>query len=438
MAEWIIKVDHLSKRYRLSHVREGSRYVTLRDIVTDRVKRLFDASRFSPAASEDFWALRDISFEIKQGEVVGIIGRNGAGKSTLLKVLSRITEPTAGQIRLKGRVASLLEVGTGFHPELTGRENVYLNGTILGMTKKEVDRKFDAIVDFSGVERFVDTPVKRFSSGMQVRLAFAVAAHLEPEVLVIDEVLAVGDAAFQKKCLGKMQDVAKEGRTVLFVSHDLSAVEKLCSRAILLDGGRTLADGQTSQTIAYYQSTLFQAASIDVAQRTDRKGAGSVRFTSIQTLNENGRPQGIFLSGKPLRVRLHYRAQGKQALNNARVSLTFNSWGKTYFLASTELHSDESLTLPASGYIDCVVDELPLSLGMYYLGPFIEVNGVIEDWVETAATVQVEDGNFYGTGKDYPLGWEGKTVLVRHRWEVARDGTSLSPDSANPLVQCNG
>jgi len=432
MSDWIIKVENLSKRYSLLHLEERPRYLTLRDVISDRCKRLARQSRTAFTGREDFWALKDISFDVKRGETVGIIGRNGAGKSTLLKILSRITEPTKGRIRLKGWVSSLLEVGTGFHPELTGRENVYLNGAILGMKKKEIDRKFDAIISFSGVEKFVDTPVKRFSSGMQVRLAFAVAAHLEPEILVVDEVLAVGDAAFQKKCLGKMQDVAAEGRTVLFVSHDLAAVEKLCSRAILVDNGCLRTDGPTSQTLACYQDGLVHDASLDLSTRLDRKGAGFVKFTIIETLDENGKEQGVFLSGRPLTVRMHYRARDPKPLVNCRVSLTVNSWGKTYFLASTELHSDDCLTLSPEGFIDCIIDELPLSLGTYYLGAFIEVNGIIEDWLDSVATLQVEDGNFYGTGKDYPIGWEGKTVLVRHRWEVPTDslltvsGRSLS------------
>lgn len=423
MSDWVISVEDVSKRYRLGSAKGARRQITFRDVLTDRFKRLVKPSSVVRATPHEFWALKDVSFQVAQGEAVAIIGRNGAGKSTMLKILSRITEPTKGRIRLRGRVASLLEVGTGFHLELTGRENIYLNGIILGMTKKEVDRKLDAIVAFSGVEEFLDTPVKRFSSGMQVRLAFAVAAHLEPEILIIDEVLAVGDAAFQKKCLGKMQDVAAEGRTVLFVSHDLAAVEKLCSRAILLDSGSCRADGPTSQTIAHYQDSLLRAASTDLSLREDRRGAGLVRFTRIQLLDERGREQRVFLSGKPLRVRLHYRATRDEVLANARVSVTFNGWGKTYFLASTELHRHESITLASDGFIDCVVDELPLSLGTYYLGPYVEVNGATQDSLDSAATLHVEDGNFYGTGKDYPLGWDGKTVLVRHRWETPEVST---------------
>ena len=423
MSDWIIKVEGLGKSYRIRHQLEGHRYVALRDVIVEKCKSLLQGGNAGPT-TEEFWALKDVSFEVKPGEVVGIIGRNGAGKSTLLKLLSRITEPSAGKIRLRGRVASLLEVGTGFHPELTGRENIYLNGTILGMTKKEIDRKFDAIIDFSGVEKFVDTPVKRFSSGMQVRLAFAVAAHLEPEILVIDEVLAVGDAAFQKKCLGKMQDVASEGRTVLFVSHDLATVEKLCSRAILMDSGRRVEDGPTSQTISHYQKSVIEAAASDLATRKDRKGEGYVRFTRLQLLDENGREQGVFFSGRPLRVRMHYRSLGNKPLVSSRVSLSFDGWGKVYFLASTELHTDESLTLAPEGHLDCLIEELPLSLGSYYLSPFFEVNGVIQDWLDAAATLQVEDGNFYGTGKDYPAGWEGKTVLVKHTWETMNEVVS--------------
>ena len=428
MSEPIIVVEDLSKRYRLQHRPAGRRYVTFRGALTDGLKQIFRRGAAKPR-SENFWALKDLSFTVQKGETVAVIGRNGAGKSTLLKLLSRITEPTTGRIRLRGRVSSLLEVGTGFHPELTGRENIYLNGNILGMSRKEIARKFDAIVEFSGVEQFVDTPVKRFSSGMQVRLAFAVAAHLEPEIMVVDEVLAVGDAAFQKKCLGKMRDVAAEGRTVLFVSHDLAAVEKLCSRAILLDRGRCQTDGPTSKTIAHYQNSLLQEASMDLTVRKDRMGAGRLRFTNIQTLDENSKERSTFLSGKPLRIRMHYRAHDKKPLINCRVSLTFNSWGKTYFLASTELHTDECLTLAPEGFIDCIVPQLPLSLGVYYLGPFIEVNGIIEDWLDSAATLRVEDGNFYGTGKDYPSGWDGKTVLVKHHWE-------LPPASLAPVADC--
>src|SRR5438270_6833710 len=258
--EPIIQVEGLGKRYSLRHNRP-ERYTTLRDVIADKAKRLFrpngGGSKLQTPGSErpskeDFWALRNVSFEVRQGEVVGIIGRNGAGKSTLLKILSRITEPTEGKVTLRGRVASLLEVGTGFHPELTGRENIYLNGAILGMSRAEIRKKFDEIVAFAETEKFLDTPVKRYSSGMYVRLAFAVAAHLEPEILVVDEVLAVGDVAFQKKCLGKMQEVSRGGRTILFVSHQMAAVQNLCQRGILLKDGQIAKSGSIAEVISSY------------------------------------------------------------------------------------------------------------------------------------------------------------------------------------------
>lgn len=258
----VIKVENLGKKYIISHQKK-EQYTALRDVMAESAKnwskRIINpfAKKQEDHSREEFWALKDVSFEIKQGDRVGIIGRNGAGKSTLLKLLSRITEPTTGRIRLKGRVASLLEVGTGFHPELTGRENIFLNGAILGMSRAEIKKKFDEIVDFAEVEKFLDTPVKRYSSGMYVRLAFAVAAHLEPEILIVDEVLAVGDAQFQKKCLGKMEDVGKEGRTVLFVSHNMNAITRLCERVILLDKGVVKQDGGASNVVSAYKISDF-------------------------------------------------------------------------------------------------------------------------------------------------------------------------------------
>ncbi len=258
----VIRADGLGKKYLIGHQAERERYTALRDVITRNARNLSRSvsdlfagrPNVSGDAVEEFWALKDISFEIKRGDVVGVIGRNGAGKSTLLKVLSRITEPTEGRVEIRGRVASLLEVGTGFHPELTGRENIYLNGAILGMTRAEIKRKFDEIVAFAEVEKFLDTPVKRYSSGMYVRLAFAVAAHMEPEILVVDEVLAVGDAEFQKKCIGKMEDVAQEGRTIIFVSHQLDAVSRLCHRVIVMHRGALVCSGPTAEVIQGYQA----------------------------------------------------------------------------------------------------------------------------------------------------------------------------------------
>jgi lipopolysaccharide transport system ATP-binding protein len=264
MPQPIIKVDHLSKKFMIQHeAGAGGRYTSLRDVISDRVRGIGKKKEQTRAKEEEFWALHDVSFEVEQGDRVGIIGRNGAGKSTLLKVLSQITEPSSGSIRIKGRVASLLEVGTGFHPELTGRENIFLNGAILGMSRAEIKRKFDEIVAFAETEKFLDTPVKRYSSGMYVRLAFAVAAHLEPEILVVDEVLAVGDAQFQKKCLGKMENVSKkEGRTILFVSHNMAAIQMICNKGIYLEHGRLAGSGDMQSQIKNYFSESDDKSSI--------------------------------------------------------------------------------------------------------------------------------------------------------------------------------
>jgi lipopolysaccharide transport system ATP-binding protein len=307
MSDTIISVENLGKRYTLSHRGNGERYATFRDVIVRQAVAPFKAigkrigvsngsngshprvssQRSSNNSIENFWALKDVSFEVKQGDVIGIIGRNGAGKSTLLKILSRITEPTEGRIRIKGRVASLLEVGTGFHPELTGRENIFLNGAILGMSRAEIKAKFDEVVAFAEIEKFLDTPVKRYSSGMYVRLAFAVAAHLEPEILIVDEVLAVGDAEFQKKCLGKMHDVATGGRTVLFVSHNMAAIRNLCQRAMMLSQGRLALLADVHECIAAYESsTSGLPGSMWTRPATLASGLLSYKFLSVQIEGE--------------------------------------------------------------------------------------------------------------------------------------------------------
>ncbi|HMH23173.1 MAG TPA: ABC transporter ATP-binding protein [Puia sp.] len=284
MSTPVIKIENISKQFVIAHEAQ-EKYTTLRDTMARKARKLFSfpGSSRKNNPHETFWALRDISFDIHAGDRVGIIGRNGAGKSTLLKILSRITEPSSGRISLRGRVASLLEVGTGFHPELTGRENIFLNGAILGMARAEIRKKFDEIVAFAETEKFLDTPVKRYSSGMHVRLAFAVAAHLEPEILIVDEVLAVGDAQFQKKCLGKMEEVSKnEGRTVLFVSHSMPTISSLCNRAILLEGGRISIDGETSEAVlSYYTSGVASPTQIDYSQQTKMPGDSYVRLHKV-------------------------------------------------------------------------------------------------------------------------------------------------------------
>lgn len=321
MSDTVIKVENLSKKYILSH-QSQERYTALRDVMANGVKRMFNRGIVEPfnrltssstpqqinSSTEDFYALRDVSFEIKQGDRVGIIGRNGAGKSTLLKILSRITEPSSGRIEITGRVASLLEVGTGFHPELTGRENIFLNGAILGMGRNEIKRKFDEIVDFAEVERFLDTPVKRYSSGMYVRLAFAVAAHLEPEILVVDEVLAVGDAQFQKKCLGKMEDVGREGRTVLFVSHNMATISSLCTTGMLLESGKILKQGTASDVILeYYTQGSASPACFDYSVSGKRIGDDYAKLLAGSVVNSDGNVSTEVEITEPIEVRMKYR-----------------------------------------------------------------------------------------------------------------------------------
>lgn len=319
MSDIAIRVENLGKSYLVGHnATKGERYTALRDVIANNVRDLARKTRdmihgrpiIQGDEVEEFWALRDVAFEVNEGETLGIIGRNGAGKSTLLKILSRITEPSRGRVAINGRVASLLEVGTGFHPELSGRENIFLNGAILGMTRDDIKRRFDEIVAFAEIEHFLDTPVKRYSSGMYVRLAFAVAAHLEPEILVVDEVLAVGDIAFQKKCLGKMQDISgREGRTVLFVSHNLSAVRELCTRGILLGDGRMLHDGPVTETVIQYQESIRQQQFDAKASINDdklRRGSGDVRFFNIEMLDADNRKRDRFELGEPVHFRLSY------------------------------------------------------------------------------------------------------------------------------------
>lgn len=303
-----IEVSGLGKHYVIRH---ESRHDNLRDTLHHTARKLWRRFRWGTGfATEDFWALRDVSFSIQPGEVVGIVGRNGAGKSTLLKILSRITEPTKGRVTLRGRVASLLEVGTGFHPDLSGRENIFLNGAILGMSRVEIRKKFDEIVAFAGVERFVDTPVKHYSSGMYVRLAFSVAAHLEPDILVIDEVLAVGDAAFQKKCLGKMEEVSRqEGRTILFVSHNLHAVRQLCRSAVLLDAGKVLAQGRAGDVLESYSRGLTSSGDTFAVPAPSLDLLDRAYLTLVRVENAEGNQAPEFAVGEPWRVRVQFRVE---------------------------------------------------------------------------------------------------------------------------------
>jgi lipopolysaccharide transport system ATP-binding protein len=332
MGELAIKIERVSKEYRLGTIGHGTLYRDLqswwaRARGKEDPNAMVGSQQPAGAKGKDrFLALKDVSMEVKQGDTVGIIGRNGAGKSTLLKILSRVTAPTRGVIRLNGRVASLLEVGTGFHSELTGRENIFLNGAILGMNRDEIGRKLDEIVDFSGVERFIDTPVKRYSTGMLVRLAFAVAAHLEPEILLVDEVLAVGDAEFQKKCLGKMGDVAREGRTILFVSHNMAAVRSLCARAVLLDEGRVVVDDTSERAVGYYLSQKTIHNAVATADEIEARMEGvilrnnpHIRFVEIGIFDTTGYPRQSFYSNEPVRIKIIFHCL--KVVHNLRILL---------------------------------------------------------------------------------------------------------------------
>jgi len=307
MSDVVIQVENIAKRYKVATAKYH--YDTVADQLTAAIGSLFRKSGRRVTAEKAFWALKDISFDIRQGEILGIVGRNGAGKSTLLKILSQITAPTEGRVNVFGRIGSLLEVGTGFHPELSGRENIYLNGAIIGMKKEEIRRQFDAIVEFSGVGQFLDTPVKRYSSGMYVRLAFAVAAHLEPEILLLDEVLAVGDSAFQKKCLGKIDEVAKGGRTVIFISHNMTAVNSLCQRVIWIDGGKIVADGPSAQVVSQYLASSVKdlAATEEVWEEVaEAPGSDDVRLHRVRVRRQDGHPSEPISMQTPFQVEVEY------------------------------------------------------------------------------------------------------------------------------------
>lgn len=421
MSDTMIKVEGLSKRYLLG--RQSQKGDGLRHAL-ERMARapfaMFSKGKAESAKTEEFWAVRDLDLEIKQGEIVGIIGRNGAGKSTLLKLLSRITEPTAGRIKIRGRVASLLEVGTGFHPELTGRENIFLNGAILGMSRVEIKRKFDDIVAFSEVSKFLDTPVKRYSSGMYVRLAFAVAAHLEPEILIVDEVLAVGDAEFQKRCLGKMEDVAtKEGRTVLLVSHQMSAIQNLCKRCVLMDAGQVVYDGKTSDTLERYASRAVGLTSMPLSERTDREGKGDVRITDLRFFDMKGRPAIEIFSGQTLVMKVRFRVKDGVTLSNCIIGLTVMKDSQPLAVFSTDLADNAPLILSGCGELEFVVRDLPFSGGGYHISTYVGSDGTLtQDWVDDAAIIEVVDGDFFGSGKLYRDGWQGRVVLVHHSWSM--------------------
>lgn len=396
MSEIAVRVEELGKRFRIGHQKSGDLRrdftETLRQIVNRKLRR-----------RDEFWALKDLNFAIKRGEVVGIIGRNGAGKSTLLKILSRITHPTTGRFEIDGRVSSLLEVGTGFHGELTGRENVFLNGTILGMRRTEIKTKFDEIVAFSGVEKFIDTPVKHYSSGMKVRLAFSIAAHLEPKILIVDEVLAVGDAEFQKKCLGKMDEVSKgQGRTILFVSHNLAAVSQLCGRAILLNDGQVKADQGVAEVInQYLTNNGKRSCGRNLVNLDLRRGNGIFQVQFVRLLNGNLEEVSSAITGSTVVLQIQFDKKIEPAKGAFRIDFAIDNENDT----RVGWFSSDVVVGDLDRQFDSILLKIPkfhFGSGIYYLTFYITWNGDVVDYIHQAFRFTVEDGDFFGTGKIIP------------------------------------
>lgn len=410
----IIKVENISKRYFIAH-NQPPRDQSLCEMLAAPFQK-----RLPKRTAEEFWALKDINFQVEPGDRIGIIGRNGAGKSTLLKVLSKITTPTTGRISIEGRIASLLEVGTGFHAELTGRENIFLNGAILGMKRAEIKRNFDAIVDFAGVGKFLDTPVKRYSSGMYVRLAFAVAAHLEPEILVVDEVLAVGDAEFQKKCLSKMNAISREGgRTILFVSHNMGAIQALCTKGIFLRRGEIVQYGDVGPCIELYaQTSLNRGETKNEMDRYRENGGvlGKVHFDRIEFVNAAGEITVPHTGQEGIRIRIYYVSQ-QQTLPYLQIALTMHSM---YDLL-THFDSDISATtplrnLPGCGYVDCELPRIPFTHGNYTMSLLMNESGNRMDFIRDYP-FRIEDGSYYGSSRNCSSSsQEGRIVMIPYQW----------------------
>ncbi len=419
MSDIAINVEGLSKKYQIGGLQKS--YYRLTDQLADTIMAPFRRAgnlirgQATGAAelNETLWALKDVSFQIKSGEVIGIIGRNGAGKSTLLKILSGITDPTAGYADIYGRVGSLLEVGTGFHPELTGRENIYLNGAILGMKKAEIASKLDEIVAFAEIDKFLDTPVKHYSSGMYVRLAFSVAAHLEPEILMVDEVLAVGDIAFQRKCLGKMDDVAQTGRTVIFVSHNMGLLQTLCQRGIFLHQGGIDTDGTITEAVDAYLQTLEQARVQDLSKRTDRKGRGNVRLVGAEVFNGSRESSSILKTGYPARFVFSVNGFVPGLACNFFI---YDTIGQPITSFQSKIRGPEDASDSKGGLkFVCELDELLLLPGRYRIDVAITGDNWLQDFIEAATVFEVGEGQVRGR----PAPHDGKfSIIMDHRWTV--------------------
>jgi lipopolysaccharide transport system ATP-binding protein len=421
----VIKIENLYKEYRLGVIGHGTLYRDLQSW-SAKIRGKEDPNSLigqnNGKVSDHILAVNGVNLEVKEGEILGIIGRNGAGKSTLLKILSRVTAPTKGSIKIKGRLAALLEVGTGFHSELTGRENVYLNGAINGMTRKEVSSKLDEIVDFAGVGQFLDTPVKRYSSGMHVRLGFSVAAHLDPEILIVDEVLAVGDAAFQKKCIGKMSLVAKEGRTILFVSHQMQAISNLCNRAILLDKGRVLDEGHTDYVVGKYLEEKTTGKPISLKERKDRQGNGAVRLIDTWIEDDCNKKVSQILVGSQISICAKYQVVNRANIIGLITAFALNSIQNIQISDLSNITTDNELDLPEAntGIIRCVIRKFPLNVGIYTYNIMVRnKNGDVIDYLSEAGRLDVVEGDYFGTGK---IQSSDRLVMIEHTWEISPYG----------------
>jgi lipopolysaccharide transport system ATP-binding protein len=421
----IIEVKNIGKKYTINHQRGG--YVALRDVLMGILKSPFAFIKTKAKQAvgletkEDFWALKDVNFTVNKGEVIGIIGRNGAGKSTLLKILSQITPPTTGEIKINGTVGSLLEVGTGFHPELTGRENIFLNGAILGMPKKEIVKKFDAIVEFAGIDKFLDTPVKHYSSGMYVRLAFSVAAHMEPDILIIDEVLAVGDAEFQKKCLGKMEDITKsEGRTILFVSHNMDAIRQLCQKCLLLENGKIIDAGKTKEVIEKYTSSTVFESKVDLTkkQHSDRpKEYGSL--TELYITNNKMEPCNIFTMGDTIIFKLSLNCKNFLEGVELGIKISGNLGAAIHYYTSTW----EGLNLdlkPGNHSFEIIVRQIYLFPGKYIIGAWLSKSGYLsDDSIQNITMIEIVSGDITGHPANFDkYAYSGGEVYSPSKWEL--------------------
>lgn len=430
-----LSVENVSKRYRLGYIGSGTASEDIKRWWTTKVMRRDDP--FAPVMptidhgnrdGDILWALRDVSFTVDQGEVLGIIGKNGAGKSTLLKILAQITAPTSGRIRVNGRLASLLEVGTGFNGELNGRDNIYLNGGILGMTPDEIKRRFDEIVDFAEIEEFIDTPVKRYSSGMSVRLAFSVAAHLETDIMVIDEVLAVGDIGFQKKCLGKMSDSSSAGRTILFVSHRMDHITALCPRSIVMQAGRVVHDGPTEGALSHYYSLFDKADEGPLADRLDRRGRGRVRVIDVWVENEQGRRVETVITGQALVFRMHIRNMTNKPVRNLKANIAIFTFTNMFAASLSTVEGGlGAFTVEDERIVSFRVEKLPLNQGQFYFNCSVRsATGAYEydDLIENAKTLHIDYGDFHGIGQS-----GGGFVSIEHH------ASSEAPEVHPPKTQ---